>query len=412
MTSSLRIDGERLWDSIMEVAQVGGTERGGCNRQALTDGDAVVRGMFTAWCEQAGMAVRVDQMGNMFARRDGNNSELPPVVAGSHLDTQPTGGKFDGIFGVLGALEVIRTLNDAGITTEAPLEVVNWTNEEGARFSPAMIGSGVWAGAFDLPYGHNRTDKEGTTIGEELQRLGFAGSEPCQPFAIRAAFEMHIEQGPVLENEELTIGVVTGVQGMRWYDVKLFGQPVHAGTTPMDVRRDPFSGLQLILARLYSLSEKFSPEARVTFGDISVSPGARNTVPEELTLAVDLRHPDDRVLAQMDAAFREIVAEESKRCGLDSEVIDEWHSPAVAFDEDCITAVGSAVEMLGYPHRNMVSGAGHDAVYVARVAPTSMIFVPCAGGISHNEAESATPADLEAGCNVLLHAMLERAHAG
>ncbi|MEQ8835493.1 MAG: hydantoinase/carbamoylase family amidase [Lacipirellulaceae bacterium] len=265
MTDSLRINGKRLWDAIMEVARVGATERGGCNRQALTDGDGTVRRIFRDWCEQAGLTVRVDEMGNMFARRPGTNSDLPPVVAGSHLDTQPTGGKYDGILGVLGALEVIRTLNDAGVETLAPLEILNWTNEEGARFSPAMIGSGVWSGQFDLEYGHNRADKEGITIGQELNRLGYAGSEPCRPFPIRAAFEMHIEQGPVLENEGLTIGVVTGVQGMRWYDVKLFGQPVHAGTTPMEVRRDPFMAFHRILARLYELGSQHAPEARVTF---------------------------------------------------------------------------------------------------------------------------------------------------
>lgn len=411
MTESLRINGQRLWDAIMEVAQVCATERGGCNRQALTDGDGEVRGIFRTWCEEAGLKVRVDEMGNMFARRQGANSDLPPVIAGSHLDTQPTGGKFDGIFGVLGALEVIRTLNDANLQTEAPLEVVNWTNEEGARFSPAMIGSGVWSGHFDLDYGHSRKDKEDVTIGQELGRLGYAGSEPCRPFPIKAAFEMHIEQGPVLENEGLTVGVVTGVQGMRWYDVKLFGQPVHAGTTPMEVRRDPFMALHRILARLYELGSKHSPDARVTFGDIKAVPGSRNTVPEELILAVDLRHPDQGILGELDSGMRAIVEESARECGLDFQIHDEWHSPAVAFDADCINAVRGAVAMLDYPHREMVSGAGHDAVYVSQVAPTSMIFVPCAGGISHNEAEDATPSDLEAGCNVLLHAMLERANA-
>ena len=410
MSENLRINGGRLWDSIMEVAQVCATERGGCNRQALTDGDRVVREMFREWCEQAGLTVRVDEMGNMFARRPGANEDIPPVIAGSHLDTQPTGGKFDGIFGVLGALEVVRTLNDAKLQTEAPMEVVNWTNEEGARFSPAMIGSGVWAGQFDLEYGHSRADKEGITIGEELGRHGFAGAEPCHPFPIKAAFEMHIEQGPVLENEGLTVGVVTGVQGMRWYDLKLFGQPVHAGTTPMEVRRDPFMAFHGILDRLYRLGSDHGPAARVTFGDISVVPGSRNTVPEELKLAVDLRHPEQEALGEMDSGMREIVNEEAERRGLNYEILDEWHSPAVAFDADCINAVRGAVQMLGYPHIDMVSGAGHDAVYVSQVAPTSMIFVPCAGGISHNEAEDATPSDLEAGCNVLLHAMLERAN--
>ncbi len=410
VTNSLRINGKRLWNAIMEVAQIGATPRGGCNRQALTDGDGHVRRLFREWCEQAGLVVRVDEMGNMFARRSGVNDDSPPVIAGSHLDTQPTGGKFDGVFGVLGALEVVRTLNDANIQTEAPLEIVNWTNEEGARFSPAMIGSGVWCGHFDLDYGYSREDQHGLKIGQELERLGLVGSEPCRPFPIRAAFEMHIEQGPVLENEGLTVGVVTGVQGMRWYDANLYGQPVHAGTTPMKVRRDPFMALHEILERLYQLAADLGPEARVTFGDVRATPGSRNTVPELLTLAVDLRHPEQNVLESLDSGMRTIVDDAAKRRGLESEVVDEWHSPAVAFDPACVVAVRSAVEMLGYPHRDMVSGAGHDAVYVSRVAPTSMIFVPCAGGISHNEAEAATPHDLEAGCNVLLHAMLQRAN--
>ncbi len=408
MTDTLRINGKRLWNAIMEVAQIGATSRGGCNRQALTDGDAAVRRLFRDWCEQAGLSVRVDEMGNMFARRAGANASLSPVIAGSHLDTQPTGGKFDGVYGVLGALEVIRTLNDANVQTIAPLEVVNWTNEEGARFSPAMIGSGVWCGHFDLDYGYTREDQDGVTIGQELERLKLIGSEPCRPFPIRAAFEMHIEQGPVLENEGLTVGVVTGAQGMRWYDVNLNGQPVHAGTTPMEVRRDPFMAVHEILDRLYRLAADLGPESRVTFGDIEAKPGSRNTVPEQLTLAVDLRHPEQNVLEALDSGMRTIVDEAAKQHALAAEVVDEWHSPAVAFDPACVTAVRSAVEMLGYPHRDMVSGAGHDAVYVSRVAPTSMIFVPCADGISHNEAESATPEDLEAGCNVLLHAMLQR----
>lgn len=395
----------------MEIAKIGATPLGGSNRQALTDEDRVGRQLFTSWCEEAGLVVRVDQMGNMFARRGGEDDSLPAVVAGSHLDTQPTGGKFDGVFGVLAALEVVRTLNDAEITTKTPLEIVNWTNEEGARFSPAMIGSGVWCGEFDLAYGHGRTDKSGAPIGDELERIGYAGGEACKPFPIKAAFEMHIEQGPILENEGFTIGVVTGVQGMNWYDVTLVGDPVHAGPTPMDARRDPFMGLHLIMQRLYDLANERGPWARVTFGDLKVEPGSRNTVPEKLTLAVDLRHPEQKVLDQLDAELRKIVEEEALLRSLESSVRDEWKSPAVVFNTDCIAAVQNSVEMLGYPHCKMVSGAGHDAVYLSRVAPTSMIFVPCEGGISHNEAENATPADLEAGANVLLHAMLDRANS-
>ncbi|MNF34403.1 N-carbamoyl-L-amino acid hydrolase [compost metagenome] len=408
---TLRINGERLWSRLMDMARIGATERGGCNRQALTDLDKIGRDLFVRWCREAGCTVSVDQMGNIFARRAGLDDELPPVLSGSHLDTQPTGGRFDGVYGVLAGLEVIQTLADAGIRTRAPLEVAVWTNEEGARFSPAMIGSGVWAGAFDLAYGHGRTDKQGASIAAELARIGYLGERPARASPLAAAFEVHIEQGPILESEGLQLGVVTGVQGIRWYDLTLGGQPVHAGPTPMSVRRDPFMGLAAILPRLYRLAEEHGPWARVTFGDIRVDPGSRNTVPERLVLAVDLRHPEQAVLDRMDAAFRAIVAEEAGRCRLEAEVREEWHSPAVAFDADCVAAVQGAVESLGYSHLRMCSGAGHDSVYLARVAPTSMIFVPCEGGISHNETENAAPADLEAGANVLLHAMLRMAHS-
>lgn len=411
MSDSLRVNGKRLWDGIMRVAQIGATPAGGCNRQALTDGDRKVRELFSRWCEEAGLLMRVDEMGNQFARRAGDNDDLPPVLAGSHLDTQPTGGKFDGVFGVLGALEVVRTLNDAGVKTAAPIEIVNWTNEEGARFSPAMVGSGVWCGEFELAYGLGRADGDGASLGDELGRIGYAGSTPCRPFPIKAAFEMHIEQGPILEAEELTIGVVTGVQGMQWCDITLVGDPVHAGPTPMEARRDPMMGLHAILRRLYELAGSHSPWARITFGCISAAPNSRNTVPEKLTLSVDLRHPEQAVLDEMTEAMRRIVGEESDQLGLEAGVAEVWRSPPVQFAEDCVAAVNKAVAMLGYPHREMISGAGHDAVYLSRVAPTSMIFVPCEGGISHNEAENAKPSDLEAGCNVLLHAVLDRANS-
>ena len=316
MTRSLRVNGDRLWSSIMEMARIGATAKGGCNRQALTDEDRVGRELFTHWCQDAGCALSVDQMGNMFARRPGLDDALPTVMAGSHLDTQPTGGKFDGVFGVLAALEVVRTLNDADLVTDSSLTIVNWTNEEGARFSPAMIGSGVWAGEFALEYGHNRADKSGKTLGEELQRIGFAGSRPCRPFPVKAAFEMHIEQGPILENERLQIGVLTGVQGMNWYDVTLTGNPCHAGPTPMEDRQDPFMGLHRILQRVYQVAAERSPWGRATFGDIRAEPGARNTVPQTMVLAVDLRHPDQSVLDEMDVQLRTIVDEEAAQFGL------------------------------------------------------------------------------------------------
>ncbi|MFI2811343.1 MULTISPECIES: Zn-dependent hydrolase [Microbulbifer] len=405
----LRIDGARLWDSLMEMARIGATPAGGCNRQALTDEDRAGRDLFTEWCREAGCEIRVDRMGNIFARRPGSDPDLPPVITGSHLDTQPTGGKYDGVFGVLAGLEVMRTLEQHGLQTRAPLEVVVWTNEEGARFSPAMIGSGVWCGEFSLDYGHGREDKNGRTIGAELERIGYLGDQPAEPFPITAAFEAHIEQGPILEKEDQVIGVVTGVQGIRWYDVTFHGTPCHAGPTPMADRRDPVQALSQLCERLYGEVKAYSDEARMTCGDLRAEPGSRNTVPEKVVLALDLRHPQPEGLEHLHQSLHRVAQEVQEATGCGIEIRDEWHSPPVAFDPQCIDAVNTAVEGLGYSHRRMVSGAGHDSVYVSRVAPVSMIFVPCAGGLSHNEAESAEPDHLEKGCNVLLQAMLARA---
>jgi beta-ureidopropionase / N-carbamoyl-L-amino-acid hydrolase len=409
--SGLRINTSRLWQSLMTMAEIGATAKGGCNRQALTDEDKQGRDLFVQWCKDAGCSIKIDAMGNVFARRAGKNNALAPVIAGSHLDTQPTGGKFDGVYGVLSALEVIRALNDANVETEASIEAVCWTNEEGARFSPAMIGSGVWVGEFDLAYGHSRIDKEGNTLAGELKRIGYLGNEECKAAAIKAAFEVHIEQGPILENEKLQIGVLTGAQGMRWYDLIIEGQPCHAGPTPMEVRRDPVMGLHRILAKLYKLAEDNAPWARMTFGDLKAEPGSRNTVPEKVIVTIDVRHPDELVLNDIDKSLRSIVSEECAALKLDGQVNDEWISPSVKFDDSCIASVQNAVDLLGYSNMQMVSGAGHDSVYVSRVAPTSMIFVPCEKGLSHNEEENAKQEDLEAGCNVLLHAMLEQANS-
>lgn len=408
---TLRIDGTRLWESLMTMARIGATPAGGCNRQALTDEDKAGRELFTKWAEAAGCKVTVDRMGNLFARREGSDSDLPAVIAGSHLDTQPTGGKFDGVYGVLAGLEVVRTLHENQVVTKHPIDIVVWTNEEGARFSPAMIGSGVFAGAFDLDYGHSRTSKNGETIAEELSRIGFAGDRACAPYPIKAAFEAHIEQGPVLERNENTIGIVTGVQGIKWLDVSFNGDPVHAGPTPMSMRRDPMQGIAAMMQAAYAMIATIDDDARLTFGDIDASPGVRNTVPESVTIAVDIRHPDGDTLAEIERRLRDIVDDSADGLNLTVSIREEWYSPAVAFDTDCIAAVEAATESLGVPAQRIVSGAGHDSVYIARVAPTSMIFVPCEGGISHNEAENADADDLAAGCNVLLGAMLSMAVA-
>ena len=407
MVKPLKINAQRLWDSLMLFAEIGATDKGGCNRQALTDLDKQARDLWVSWAEDAGCSIRIDTMGNIFARREGLKDDLPVVMTGSHIDTQPTGGKFDGVYGVLASLEVIRSLNDQGVQTNHPIEAVIWTNEEGARFSPAMIGSGVWSGAFSLDYGHARMDKDGKTIQEELRRIDYEGDTPCKPDPIKGFIELHIEQGPILENEALQIGILTGVQGMNWYDLTIKGQPVHAGPTPMENRFDPFMGLHKIINKMYEMTAEYEPWSRITFGDITAIPGARNTVPEKLILAVDLRHPDKDILAEMDKRFRQIAHQECEAAGLSCQVGVEWQSPAVVFDSGCIEAVRKATQDLGYLSKEMVSGAGHDAVYVSRVAPTSMIFVPCEKGISHNEAEYSKPGDIEAGCNVLMNAIVE-----
>lgn len=409
MSTPVKINPDRLWQSLMTMAEIGATDLGGCNRQALTELDKEGRDLFVNWCHEAGCVTEFDAMGNLFARRPGTKPDAGVVMAGSHLDTQPTGGRFDGVYGVLSALEVVRTLNDHNIETEHPIEIVSWTNEEGARFSPAMVGSGVWSGEFDLDYGLTRMDKEGVTLGQALEGIGYAGHRPTEPGDIKAAFELHIEQGPILENEKTQIGIVSGVQGMNWYDLKLIGSPVHAGPTPMDSRQDPMMALGSVVNRLYALAEDHAPLSRVTFGDISAEPGARNTVPASVTVSLDMRHPDQAILDEMDSTMRSILAEESERFGLEHEVHDEWRSPAVVFDRNCVAAIEQAVDVLELKAKSMFSGAGHDSVYVSRVAPTAMIFVPCEKGISHNEAENMTADDAAAGCDVLLHAILDRA---
>ncbi len=408
---NLKVDGDRLWDSLMEMARIGPGVAGGNCRLALTDFDKQGRDLFVRWCQEAGCAITVDKMGNIFARRPGKNPELPPVTAGSHLDTQPTGGKFDGVFGVLAGLEVIRTLNDNGIETEAPVEVAVWTNEEGSRFAPAMVASGVFAGVFDLDYGHSRKDVDGKSIGTELERIGYLGDETPGDHPIRAFFEAHIEQGPILEAEKKTIGVVTGAQGQRWFEITLTGSESHAGTTPMNRRRDALVAAARLVTAVNEIALAHPPHAVTTVGMMQVSPNSRNTIPGSVFLTVDLRHPDDDTLSRMESELREACRKICEPAKIEAEIAMIWYSPPIVFDKDCVGAVKKAAGEAGYDNMEIISGAGHDACYVSRVAPTAMIFVPCEDGVSHNEAESATPEDLAAGCNVLLYAMLERASA-
>ena len=412
MSQGLQINADRLWDTIMEMARIDATQKGGNCRLALSDGDKQGRYLFVSWCKAAGMTCTVDKMGNIFARRPGRNPDAKPVSTGSHLDTQPTGGKFDGVYGVLAGLEVVRCLNDAGIETEAPMEVICWTNEEGARFAPAMIGSGVFGGAFDLAYAHAQKDVDGKTMGEELARIGYLGEEQPGGHDLGYHFEAHIEQGPILEAQKKPVGVVSGVQGIRWYDVVVKGMEAHAGPTPMDMRRDALVAAAKLILHLDENARGEGPHGRTTCKIDQCSPAnTRNTIAGEIRMSVDIRHPDADAFARLDKGLRHEAAKIAQRRNVEISVEEIWVSPPVAFDADCVGAVRRATELLGYDHMDMVSGAGHDAVYVSRVAPTAMIFVPCEGGISHNEIENAAKEDLEAGCNVLLHAMLDRAVA-
>lgn len=405
----IRINGDRLLQRMADMAQIGATPKGGVNRVALSDEDKIGRDLFVQWCRELGCTIQVDQMGNIFARRAGKNNDLPPIMMGSHLDSQPTGGKFDGVYGVLAGLEVLETLNDNAIITEPPLELVSWTNEEGARFTPAMIGSGVFAGEFSLEYGLGRLDKAGLSLGQELQRIGYAGDVPMGGRPIQAAFELHIEQGPILEIENKTIGVVTGVQGIRWYHLILEGKEAHAGTTPMERRHDPVATALPILSQIYELATQYAPDARVTIGDLRAEPGVINTVPGTLTITVDIRHPDATTLGKMDTALTAIVQDAANKSAVPCRLEAIWYSPPINFAPDCIDAIQFGVDVTGAAAMNIVSGAGHDAVYLSKVAPTAMIFIPCEDGLSHNELENVEPEHLIIGCNVLLQAVLKSA---
>lgn len=406
--TALRIDGARLWQSLMDLARIGGTPKGGVCRIALTDLDRQGRDLFVQWAREAGCSIRIDAIGNIFARRAGADDSLAPVMTGSHIDTQPTGGKFDGNYGVMAGLEVVRTLNAAGVRTRAPIEVAVWTNEEGSRFVPVMMGSGVFAGAFTLEHALAQRDAQGVSVAEALAAIGYAGQAGAAP-AVGAYFEAHIEQGPVLENHERVIGVVQAALGQRWYDVTVQGMEAHAGPTPMELRQDALLAASALVAEVNRIALDRLPHARGTVGSLEVHPNSRNVIPGRVKLSVDLRAPDDAQLLDMDAALRAACARiAAERC-LVIDVEQVVYFPPQPFTPHLVEAVRANAADLGYSCMDVVSGAGHDAVYVARVAPAAMVFVPCADGISHNEIEDADPAHLEAGCNVLLRAMLASA---
>ena len=403
---NLVIDGKRLWDSIMETASFGATPKGGIKRLTLSDDDRKVRDWFKRACEDLGLRVSIDSCGNMFAVRTGKSTALLPIAMGSHLDTQPTGGKFDGVLGVLGALEAMRTLNEVGYETNAPVMIVNWTNEEGSRFAPAMLASGVYAGVFTQDYAYAREDREGRKFGDELERIGYRGADPVGSQKFQAMFELHIEQGPILEAESRMVGIVTGVQGMRWYEVTVKGQEAHTGATPMALRRNALLGAARMIEAVHEMGMDHLPGV-ASVGLIENRPNSRNVVPGEVFFTVDLRHPDDAVLERMETAYRAALQGIAAADKLELDEKRIWISPAVKFDPRLIQCVKAGAEKSGFTTREMASGAGHDAAYIARVAPTTMIFVPCLGGLSHNEAESTSFEECSAGAQVLLNAVLE-----
>jgi beta-ureidopropionase / N-carbamoyl-L-amino-acid hydrolase len=406
---NMTINGERLWDTLMEMAKIGPGIAGGSNRQTLTDEDAEGRALFQSWCTAAGLSMGVDQMGNMFARREGTDPDALPVYVGSHLDTQPTGGKYDGVLGVLGGLEVIRTLNDLGIKTRHPIVVVNWTNEEGTRFAPAMLASGVFAGRHTQDWAYARVDAQGKRFGDELERIGWKGAEPVGQRPMKAFFELHIEQGPILEAEGVEIGVVTHGQGLRWVECTITGVESHTGSTPMAMRRNAGRGLALITELVHEIAMRNQPGAVGAIGHVDVYPNSRNIIPGKVVCTVDFR---SHILDKLNGMVDELMARAPAICAeigvaFSAQIVGQFDPPA--FDPDCVGAIRDAAVRLGYSHMDIISGAGHDACWINDVAPTAMVMCPCVGGLSHNEAEEISPAWAAAGTNVLFHAVVATA---
>ena len=406
---NLRINGDRLWDSIMEMAKIGPGVAGGNNRQTLTDDDAKGRDLFKKWCEKEGLEMGLDTMGNMFARRQGSDPNALPVMVGSHLDTQPTGGKYDGVLGVLGGLEIIRTLNDLDIKTKHPIEIVNWTNEEGTRFAPPMLSSGVFADMHTEDWAYNREDAEGKKFGDELKRIGWRGEEPVGERKMHAFYELHIEQGPILEDENVDIGVVTHGQGLNWLQITLHGKESHTGSTPMPKRVNAGLGMAKITQLVDEIAWSHAPLAVGAIGHADVYPNSRNIIPGKVVFTVDFRHPKKEVIQDMEDRLRSGAAKIAEDIGLTMEIEKVGNFDPVEFDTKCVEMVRSAAKTLGYSHMNIVSGAGHDACWINRVAPTAMIMCPCVDGLSHNEAEEITKDWSTAGADVLFHAVVNTA---
>lgn len=406
---NLRINADRLWDSLMEMARIGPGVAGGNNRQTLTDEDGQGRHLFKKWCDEAGLTMGVDKMGNMFARREGTDPSLPPVYVGSHLDTQPTGGKYDGVLGVLGGLEVVRSLNDLGIKTRHPIVVTNWTNEEGTRFAPAMLASGVFAGVHELEWAYDRVDAKGKRFGDELERIGWKGDEEVGNRPMKAFFELHIEQGPILEDEGIDIGVVTHGQGLWWLEVTLTGKEAHTGSTPMPKRRNAGLGMARVTELVHEVAMDYQPDAVGAIGHVEVYPNSRNVIPGKVVFTIDIRSPNAEVLGEMRARIEHGIAQICDAMDISFDIEPVGHFEPVTFDQGCVEAIRKAADRLGYSHRNIVSGAGHDACWINRVAPTAMVMCPCVDGLSHNEAEEISKEWAAAGADVLFHAVVETA---
>ncbi|MEC8037177.1 MAG: Zn-dependent hydrolase [Pseudomonadota bacterium] len=406
---NLKTNASRLWDSLMEMAKIGPGIAGGNNRQTLTDEDSEGRHLFQRWCEEAGCTMGVDTMGNMFATRPGTDPDALPVYVGSHLDTQPTGGKYDGVLGVLSGLEIVRTLNDLGIKTKHPIVVTNWTNEEGTRFAPPMLSSGVFAGLHTQDWAYDREDAAGLKFGDELKRISWVGEEEVGAREMHAFFELHIEQGPILEAEGKDIGVVTHGQGLNWLQVTLTGKEQHTGSTPMAMRRNAGLGMAKVTQLAHEIAMSHQPNALGAVGQCDVYPNSRNIIPGRVVFTIELRSPDFEIQGDMEERLRTGTADIAEELGLEWEVETVGHFDPVTFDEGCVDAVRRAAERLGYSHMNIVSGAGHDACWINRVAPTAMVMCPCVDGLSHNEAEDISREWAEAGTNVLFHAVVETA---
>lgn len=395
----------RLMHRIEELAKIGARDDGGVNRLALSNEDQAGRDLFIKWCIEIDCEIRIDEIGNVFARKEGTYPELPAVLFGSHLDSQPTGGKYDGTMGVLAGLEVIETIQSQQIPHDHSLEVVSWTNEEGARFSPAMLGSGYFAGVFDAEYAFSRKDSEAKRVDDELKRIGYKGESLSSRPNYKAYFEIHLEQGPILEYSGDDLGIVTGVQGIRWYDVSVLGTETHAGPTPMLMRDDPVQKTIRLQSKIFELAETYSPQGRVTIGSITTKPGVRNTVPGSVMFTVDIRHPENKILNQMHKDLQQICRSTSKVL-----LTDIWHSPPVLFHDKCVEVIDKSAEALEISRQPIVSGAGHDAVYVNQVIPSGMIFTPCKNGVSHHPTEFVEPDHIETAANVLLHSVLQTAN--